>query len=94
MAICQNKIYIKISESMISYKEFCKIDFLYENLSDIFYFFKKNFKFQFDNFDEFDINKNIISPRVITEIIIFIVLFTTTLIKKILFTLISHLIIF
>ena len=52
MVIYKNTIYIKIENSMISYKEFYKIDFLYDNFTDIIYFFKKNFKFQFENFDE------------------------------------------
>lgn len=52
IVIYNNKLFIKIETSMISYKEFSSIEFLYENISKIFLFFKKEFPFQFKNFDE------------------------------------------
>ena len=52
IVINNNKIFIKIENSMISYKKLGELDFLYENISTIFLFFKKEFPFQFNNFDE------------------------------------------
>lgn len=52
MVLYKDKIYIKINESMISYNEFKNIDYLYDNINEIIFFFKKNFPFQFNNFDE------------------------------------------
>lgn len=54
--INNDKIFIKIEESMISYKELGEIDFLYENINSIFLFFKKELPFQFENFDELNFN--------------------------------------
>lgn len=52
IVINNNKIFIKIENSMISYKKLGELDFLYENISTIFLFFKREFPFQFNNFDE------------------------------------------
>lgn len=52
IVIYKEKLYKKIENTMISYEEFNKIEYMYENFSEIFFFFKKNFKIQFENFDE------------------------------------------
>lgn len=52
LVIYKNKLYKRIENSMISYSEFNDIEFLYENINEIFFFFRKNFKIQFENFDE------------------------------------------
>lgn len=54
MVIYKDKIYKKEENYMIAYKEFEPLDFLYDEINYIFYFFRKEFKFQFNNFNELD----------------------------------------
>ena len=61
--IYKEKLYKKIENTMISYKELTEIEYLYLNFNKILEFFRINFKHQFENFDELNFTTKFIKNK-------------------------------